>query len=355
VDIGIVQASVPDPELAVRRQSAILDRFAALPGVTAAAYTSAVPMGGGFTADLLVPEGKTFGEGNPPRGRQFRFISPGLFGTLGIPMVAGRDLTWTDIYERRAVVLVSENLARVEWGSPQAALGKRLRGSSSQDHWREIVGVVGDVRDWGLSQPLTEIVYAPVLAERLFNEPTFAWRFVTYAIRSPQTGTPGFLEEVRQAVWAVDADLPLINVRTMGDRVNDSLARTSSTLLILAIAGAMALLMGVIGIYAVISYTVAQRMREVGIRMALGAQKGEILAMFLRQGVVFVVIGVALGLAGAAALTRLMSSLLFGVSPLDPLTYLAVSAILFVAAVSATYLPARRATQLDPIVTLRQQ
>jgi ABC-type antimicrobial peptide transport system permease subunit len=217
------------------------------------------------------------------------------------------------------------------------------------------VGVVGDVRDWGLSQPLTEIVYAPVLAERLFNEPTFAWRFVTYAIRSPQTGTPGFLEEVRQAVWAVDADLPLINVRTMGDRVNDSLARTSSTLLILAIAGAMALLMGVIGIYAVISYTVAQRMREVGIRMALGAQKGEILAMFLRQGVVFVVIGVALGLAGAAALTRLMSSLLFGVSPLDPLTYLAVSAILFVAAVSATYLPARRATQLDPIVTLRQQ
>lgn len=355
VDVAIQQASTPEPELVVRRQRAILDRLAVLPGVTAVAYTSAVPMGGGYTADLLVFEGKSVGEGNPPKGRQFRFISPGFFGTMGIPMIAGRDLTWTDVHEKRAVVLVSENLARLEWGSAQGALGKRLRGSSSQDQWREIVGVVGDVRDWGLSQPLTEIFYVPVMVERFFNAPIFVWGPVTYAIRSPRTGTPGFLEEVRQAVWAVDSNLPLVNLRTMADRVDDSLARTSSTLLILAIAGAMALLMGVIGIYAVISYTVAQRMREVGIRMALGAQRGEIRAMFLRQGLLFVVIGVALGLGGAAALTRLMSSQLFGVSPVDPFTYVAVSVILVVAAVAATYLPARRATQTDPIVTLRQQ
>ena len=153
---------------------------------------------------------------------------------------------------------------------------------------------------------------------------------------------------------AVASDHPLVNVRTMRDRVEESLARTSSTLVILAIAGAMALLMGVIGIYAVISYTVAQRSREVGIRIAMGAQKGEIQAMFLRQGLVFVVVGVALGLGGAAALTRWMSSLLFGVSPLEPLTYLSVSAILLVTAVTAIYVPSRRATQTDPIQTLRQ-
>jgi predicted permease len=354
VGITIQQASVRDPELVVRRQNDILNGFAALPGVTSVAYTSAAPMDGGFTADLLFPEGKTFGEGNPPKGRQFRFISPAFFRTMGIPMVAGRDFTWTDIYEKRAVVLVSENLAHAEWGSAQQALGKRLRGSSSQDQWREIVGIVGDIRDWGLSQPLTETVYVPVLAERIFNTPISVSRSITYTIRSPRTATPGFLEEIRQAVWTVDSNLPLVNVRTMGDLVDDSLARTSATVMIMAIAGAMALLMGLIGIYAVISYTVAQRTREVGIRMAMGAQKGEIRRMFLKQGLWLVAVGIAVGLACAAALTRLMSSLLFGVSPLDPATYVAVSGILVVAAVSATYLPSRRATLVDPIDTLRQ-
>jgi len=353
VQLTVSPASAPGPEQTARKQSEMLSRIAALPGVTSAAFTSAVPMGGGFNADLIFPEGKTFGDGNPPKARQIRFISPGLFETMGIPVVAGRDFSWSDVYEKRSVVLITENLARLEWGGAQQALGKRVRGSSPQDEWREIVGVTGDIRDWGLSRPFTEIVYMPILAARVYNTPLFVSRYVTYAIRSSRTGTPGFLDEVRQAVWSVDSNLPLVNIRTMGDFVDDSMARTSLTLVMLAIAGAMALLLGVIGIYGAISYAVTQRTKEVGIRIALGAQNSEVRRMFLRHGLVMTALGVAIGLGGAALLTRGMSTLLFAVSPLDPATYAAVSVVLIMAAGLASYLPSRRATRIDPIESLR--
>jgi ABC-type antimicrobial peptide transport system permease subunit len=200
---------------------------------------------------------------------------------------------------------------------------------------------------------VTPIVYYPVLGERVYNNPIYVWPSVTYVIRSALSGTAAFLDEIRLAVSAVDSNLPLMNVRSMEDVVSDSMSRTSFTLVMLAIAGMMALLLGVVGIYGAISYGVSQRTREVGIRIALGAERRQVLRMFLRQGLALTVIGVAFGLVGAFALTRWMSSLLFGVSPLDPVTFATVSIVLITAAAMASYLPSRRATRVDPIDSLR--
>jgi predicted permease len=356
VRITIPFASVRDPALTARRQTGILTRIAAIPGVTSAAFSSAIPMGATFAmTDLLFPEGRVLTPGDAPKPRHFRFISPEFFGTMQIRILAGRDLTWTDIFERRPVALVSENLAWAEWGGPRQALGKRFRGSSAADQWREIVGVVADVRATALGAAAEEAAYFPVLLERMYDQPIYVWRMLTYAIRTPRAGTPDFLDELRRAVWSVDPSLPLVDVRTMGDILDDSLARTSFTLVMLAIAGSMALLLGIIGIYAVISYAVSQRTREVGIRIALGANAATVRGMFVRQGLILASAGVAAGLGGAAALTRWMASLLFGVGPLDPGTYAAVSAILILAAALACYLPSRRATRVDPIEALRTE
>jgi len=218
------------------------------------------------------------------------------------------------------------------------------------------VGITGDIRDWGPSRPLTEMVFVPILAEQIyFNTPVFVGRSITYTVRNPRSETPAFLDEIRQVVWSVEPNAPLPNLRTMKDVVADSMARTSITLVMLAIAGAMALLLAVIGIYGVMSYAVTQRTREVGIRIALGAQGGEVRGMFLRQGFVMTLVGVAIGLVGAAALTRWMSALLFEVSPLDPGTYVAVALFLFTAAGLASYVPDRRATHVNPLESLRAE
>jgi ABC-type antimicrobial peptide transport system permease subunit len=181
-----------------------------------------------------------------------------------------------------------------------------------------------------------------------------AIRQVTFIIRSERAGTEAFLNQVRQAVWSINPSLP-VSSRTMQVVYDHSLAATSFTLVMLAIAASMALLLGIIGIYGVIAYAVSQRRREIGIRAALGAQQGELKAMFVRHGLVLAGIGVVIGLGAAAGLTRLMSSLLFGITPLDPLTYLAVPLILVIATVVASYLPARRAATVDPIEALRTE
>jgi ABC-type antimicrobial peptide transport system permease subunit len=180
-------------------------------------------------------------------------------------------------------------------------------------------------------------------------------RTVAYAIRSPRTGSESFLTEIRQAVWAVNPSLPLANVRTLNEIYTKSMARTSFTLVMLAVAGGMALLLGIIGIYGVISYSVSQRTREIGIRMALGARQQELTRMFIRDGLILTAIGLAFGLAASAAMSRLMSSLLFAVSPVDPMTYGLVAIGLAAAAALASYLPARRATDVDPVEALRSE
>jgi hypothetical protein len=284
--------------------------------------------------------------------RVFKYASPGFFRTAGTRVIAGREITWTEVYDLRPVALVSENLARELWGSPTAAVGKHLRQRPDMP-WHEVIGVVQDVREDGLNQQAPAIVYWPTMSAHLNatgGQPN-AIRGVSFIVRSDRTSTEGFLNRVRQAVWSVDPTLA-VSPRTMRDVYDQSLARTSFTLVMLAIAASMALLLGIVGIYGVISYVVSQRRREIGIRAALGAQQGELKRMFVGHGLALAGVGVAIGLVAAAGLTRLMSTLLYGITPLDPMTYAVVPVILVIATVLASYLPARRAASVDPVEAL---
>jgi ABC-type antimicrobial peptide transport system permease subunit len=270
---------------------------------------------------------------------------------MGNSLVAGRDYTWSDIYEKRPVVMISENIAREYWGDPAAAIGKRIRASKDQP-WREVIGVAGDERDDGVNQPAPPIVLWPPVMDKFLAD-GFVSRSMTFMIRSNRAGSSAFLEEIRKSVWSVNPNLPLASVHTLEWYATKSLSRTSFTLVMLGIAGAMALLLGVVGIYGVISYSVSQRTREIGIRMALGAPLRQLTTMFVKHGLRLAAIGVCFGLIGATALSRLMSGLLFEVRPIDPVTYVAVSLGLVAAAMIASYFPAARATAIDPMEALR--
>jgi ABC-type antimicrobial peptide transport system permease subunit len=244
-------------------------------------------------------------------------------------------------------------VARELWGSPAGALGKRVR----QDHksaWREVVGVVADVHDDGLDQPAASTVYWPILTKDFFSADGMS-RSLSLVIRSPRTGAEGFIQEVQQAVWSVNANLPLASLRTLQSIYERSMARASFTMVMLALAGGMALLLGVVGIYGVTSYRVSQRTREMGIRMALGARGGQLTGMIVTDSLKLAALGAALGLLAALALRRAMAALLFGVGAADPRTYALVSLALLAAATLASYVPARRATQVDPATALRAE
>jgi hypothetical protein len=251
--------------------------------------------------------------------------------------------------------MISESLAAEMWGSPNEAVGKRIREFPSMP-WHEVVGVVQDVRENGVQEKAPEIVYWPSLTGNLRGPgPVDVVRTVTFLARSERAGTKAFLNEMRQAVWSVNSSLPLASVRTVQEVYDKSVARTSFTLVMLGIAGAMALVLGIIGIYGVISYTVSQRQREIGIRLALGAQGEDVVHLVLRQGTRLALVGVVIGIAAALGLTPLMRSLLFGVTAQDPQTFAAVAVLLIFVALLACYIPARRATRIDPLVALRYE
>jgi predicted permease len=353
--ISIPEQLISEPERVTRTQNAILEKLAAIPGVDSAAFISELPMEG-FTPnwDNIFAEGKNAPNEVVPM-RAYKFPSPGYFQTAGTRILAGRDFAWADLYNQHPVVILSDNLARELWGSPSAAIGKRVREFPSMP-WHEVIGVVEDTRENGIQDAPPAIVYWPPLMPHLYGSPTLeSVREVTFAIRSQHAGTAALIQQVEQAVWSVESNLPVASPRTMQDIYDRSLSRTSFTLVMLIIAGAMALVLGVIGIYGVISYTVSQRTREIGIRLALGAQHQELKTMFVRSGLSLAAIGAVIGLAIAAGLTRLMKSLLFGISPLDPLTYAIVPVVLALAAILASYLPARRAASVDPVEALKAE
>jgi putative ABC transport system permease protein len=352
--IYIPDGQVKDPAQAVRMEQNILDKIAALPNVQSAGLSTTVPTEGRGWHDPIFAQDKVYSESQIPTLRMFRFLSPGLLKTMGNSLVAGRDFTWTDIYDKRPVAMVSENLARELWHDPAAAIGRRIR-ESLKTPWREVIGVVGDERDDGVNQPAPTIAYWPLMMNDFSGNDTFVARGVAIMVRSSRTGSAGFVHDIGQAIWSVNPALPLTGVRTLRDFYDKSLARTSFTLVMLAIAGAMALLLGVVGIYGVISYSVSQRTREIGIRMALGSPQKDVTRLFLWHGLRLSALGVVFGLAGAVAGTRLMKSLLFETSPLDPATYAGVACGLVAAAALASYLPALRATSIDPTEALRAQ
>lgn len=345
--VAIPATVIADPPQAARTHESIAERLARVRGVTSVGLSSSITMDGEDNGNPIEVEGFPVADGLVPPLRRFKSLGPGYFETMGNRMVAGRSITWTEIHEQRPVIVISAALAREYWGEPARALGKRVRGSGREAPWREIVGVSGDERDDGLNHAATAIVYWPMMSEG------YRWRTMAYAVRSSRVGAPGFLRELEQAVWSVNPNLPLAAVQTVTEIQANSMAQTSFTLVMMAIAATVALLIGVVGIYSVISYAAAQRTREIGVRMALGAQISDVRTMFLRHGLWLTAMGIAVGIGVALALTRVMSALLFGVGPADPVTYAAVSLALALVALVATYLPARRAARVDPVLALR--
>ncbi|HEX4232094.1 MAG TPA: ABC transporter permease [Bryobacteraceae bacterium] len=341
VRLFIPEAQIQKPEQVAQMQADILHKLAAIPGVTAAAFTSALPLEPEHhNGNPVAVEGKTPPDGIPPN-RTLKIISPGLFAALGAGLIAGRDFAWDDLLRERPVAIVSENMARENWGDPRNALGKRIRISGTAQ-WSVVVGVAENVYDDGVDRQPPGIVYFPG-----------ARRGIAFAIRSRRAGTEGFLREITASIHAVNSNLPLAQVRTLNDLYNLSMGRTSFALVLLGIAAAMAQTLAIVGVYGVLAYAAAQRCREVSIRVALGAEPGMVKALFVRQGLILACIGGAIGLASAGGLSRWTSSLLFGVTPVDPLTYGVAGGVILVAALTASYIPARRAASLNPMEALR--
>jgi predicted permease len=352
----IPDTMIPDtqPERVVHMEQDILNKIAAVPGVQSVSFSSAIPLDGYDSFDPVFAQDHTYAEGQIPPIRRFKFISPGFFSTIGTRLVAGRDATWTDLYDKRPVVIVSETFAREYWGSAQSAIGKTIRVATT-DPWREIVGVAQDVHDDGVDKPVSSAVYWPALMEPFEGQKTRVQRGIAFAIRSPRAGSQAFMKEVQEQVWSINSGVPLADPQTVGELFTKSMARTSFTLVLLSVAGGMALLLGIVGIYGVIAYTVSQRTREIGIRMALGAQRNALTGLFVRQGLSLTAIGAACGLVVAFITMRLMSSILFNVSPVDPLTYIVITACVGATACLACYLPSRRAATVNPVNALRSE
>jgi len=329
----------------------LAQRLAALPGVTSVGMTQALAMKDGDGCALVFVKDKSFTRETAPCVGNI-VAGPGYFSTLGIPM-RGRVPTWTDVDAQSGAVVVSKALADHMWPG-EDPIGKEVRPNGSAEPWYHVVGVTGDVLTRGLDQPPSEIVYYPMVpieGAPLWFPPTH----MTIAIRTRNTDPLSLAPAARRIVTALDREVPVANVQTMETIVDRSTAKTTFAMLLLAIAGTMALVLSAVGIYGVISYTVAERRPEIGVRMALGAQTTQVRRMVVAQSLRVSGVGIAIGLAGALATTRVLQSLLFGVSPTDPVTLGGVTIVLMMLAALAAYAPARRATKVDPVEVLRRE
>jgi len=333
------------PERISQFMTSALGAIRAVPGVRSAGFIRSMPLSGNWGVIQYATEAQgDLSTATAPAAQQ-NTISDGLLATMGIHLVAGRDFDAGDRVDAPPVALVNEELARRAWPG-QPAVGRRLRLLGSPDTWVTVVGVVGDVKQLTLGQPRTPQIYQPMLqAPGIFN---------TIAART--TGDPDALAaSLRAAIWSVDPDQPVWKLRSMDWLAAQDLAGPRFTMLLTLAFALLALLLAAVGVYGVMSYAVAQRTREVGIRMALGARGAEVVRLVLARGLRVVAIALVLGLVAALALSPLIRQQLFGVPAADPVTFVAVPLILAVVALGACYLPARRAARVDPMVALRTE
>jgi len=344
---------LPAPEYSTPAQMRAFHRAAlggieSLPGMaTAGTVGFGLPFGeGGITGDFKV-EGKPA----PPQGVSASklVISPGYFQTMRIPMLSGRYFTRSDAEASQHVAIVSESFARRFWPKGKA-LGQRIDPGFSGTSWCTVVGVAGDVKQSGLGSKVRLTIYLPYSQA---PQP-FLMSFMTIVVRTPSNPAQ-MVNAVRRVVKSVDPDLPIYGVASMEELISTSTSEPRVRSTLFGIFAALGLVLATVGVYGVVSYSVVQRTHEIGIRMALGAQKSDVLGMVVGQGLRLALMGVAIGIAGALALTRFLTSLLYGVDPTDPLTFISVSVILILVALLACYIPARRAANVDPMVALRYE
>lgn len=328
----------------------VLERVRALPGVTSAGYTTSVPLEWKGGANGLTIEGKQPGP-NYSWNANHRQVTADYLQTLGVALRQGRFFTAQDDEQAQPVVIINETMARQYWAGEEP-LGKRFKfgGADSQAPWMTIVGVVADVRQMGMDVPVKAEMYFP--QRQIKTHSFFTPRDLV--IRT-QVAPLNLVTAVRDAIHAIDPEQPVTNIRTLDEILGEQSQLRRTGMLMLALFAGLALLLASLGLYGVLSYFVTQHTPEIGVRMALGAQRGDVLRLVLRQGLTLVGAGIGIGLLSAFALTRLMKSLVFGLGATDPLTFVLVPVLLFAVAWLACWLPARRATKVDPLVALRYE
>jgi len=348
--VALLRARYPADEQVAQTYSQILERTTAVPGVVSAGAISDLPLTGSNTSDSFTIEGRPPIAKEAEPSTEYHVVTPRYFESMGIPLLSGRDVAHTDTRQSPNVVVINEVFARRHFAG-ENPLGHRLRLQGQERDPLLIIGVVGNVRQLGLDEQLTPEVYVPLLQDPLS---TTYQRSMTIVARTKSD--PGAIAgPLRAAVASVDKSLPVYALKAMTEHLHESLARRRFNLILLTVFSGVALALAAVGIYGVISYGVTQRTHEMGIRMALGAKPRDVVQLVVRQAMVLALGGVGIGLLAAWALTRLMKSLLFNVGATDPLTFVAIAALMSLIALLACLIPARRATKVDPLVALRYE